>query len=132
MSSQSAPESPTEIALSYLGSFAGRDPDLIASHVAQDFLNEHTSALGSNSSGRGGYRERLPDFLADMVDLNYEVEHLVVDGNTVAAFYVMTAKWQGGAPIRIRGVQRLVVDHGLIVHRTDYWDSQTFLNQIDE
>ena len=130
MSSHSTAPSPAEIARSYLRSFGTRDPRVIASHVTDDFVNEHTSALGSNSVGSEAYLERLPGFLADMIDLNYEVEDLVDQDETVAVFYVLTAKWQGGVSIRIRGVQRLVMINGLISHRTDYWDSQTFLNQI--
>lgn len=120
------------IVRSYLGSFADRDPVQIAAHVAVDFVNEHTSTLASGCEGKVAYLERLPGFLADMVDLNYEIEQLVVEGATVAAFYTMTALWQGGAPLRIRGVQRLVVRDGLIAHRTDYWDSQVFLDQTQE
>ena len=64
--------------------------------------------------GRSANLDRLPGFLGDMVELCYEIEDLVVDGSAVAAFYTMTAKWQGEAPISIRGVQRLVIADGLI------------------
>lgn len=120
------------VARSYLESFAGRDPDAIAAHVSADFVNEHTAALGQGCRGRDVYRERLPGFLADMVDLRYDIEHLVVENNTAAVFYTMTARWQGEAPISIRGVQRLVIDDGLIVHRVDYWDSAGFLAQASD
>ena len=66
-----------------------------------------------------------------MVDLRYEIEDLVTADATVAAFYTMTARWQGGAPIVVRGVQRLVMRSNLIVHRTDYWDSKVFLDQVE-
>lgn len=98
--------------------------------VSVDFVNEHTAALGSGCTGRDAYRERLPSFLADMVDLQYEVERLVADGAQVAAFYTMRARWKGETPISIRGVQRLQVVDGLITHRTDYWDSAVFLGQV--
>lgn len=124
-------DTPAKIARAYLESFAGRDPKQIAAHVAEHFVNEHTSALGSGCVGRSAYLDRLPGFLADMVELCYEIEDLVVDGSAVAAFYTMTAKWQGEAPISIRGVQRLVMADGLISHRTDYWDSQVFLQQVE-
>lgn len=129
--SDSRAEGPATIAQSYLDSFASGDPEQIAAHVTADFVNEHTSALGSSCTGRDAYLARLPNFLADMVDLKYEVEELVVDGPAVAAFYEMTATWHGQAPIRIRGVQRLVMRDGGIAHRTDYWDSQVFLAQVE-
>ncbi len=127
-----------EVVASYLASFAGGDPDAIAAHVSEDFVNEHTAALGSGCVGRAAYRERLPAFLADMVGLDYAVEDLVVDTDAaapddagrVAAFYRMTARWQGDAPFTVRGVQRLEVADGLITRRTDYWDSAVFLAQV--
>ncbi len=126
-----------EIVRSYFDAFAGREPADIAAHVADDFVNEHTSALGAGCVGRAAYLDRLPGFLADMVDLRYVVEELVVDESvgevaTAAVFYTMTALWQGSAPIKIRGAQRLEVRDGLIVHRTDYWDSKVFLQQVEK
>jgi predicted ester cyclase len=110
---------------------AGADADLIAGHVADGFINEHTAGLGTGCVGKAAYRDRLPGFLADMVDLHYEVEDLLIDGERAAAFYTMTASWQGNVPISIRGVQRFVVHDDLIRHRTDYWDSAVFLAQAD-
>jgi predicted ester cyclase len=119
------------IVRSYLRAFAGADPDLIADHVADGFINEHTAGLGTGCVGKTAYRDRLPGFLADMVGLQYEVEDLLIDGERAAAFYTMTASWQGNIPISIRGVQRFVVCDELIRHRTDYWDSAVFLAQAD-
>ncbi len=129
MSESNAAATPSAIARSYLESFAGGSAEAIAAHVSPDFVNEHTSALGAGCVGQDVYRQRLVGFLAGMVDLRYEIEHLVVEGSEVAAFYTMTARWQGEHPISVRGVQRLVVAHGLITHRTDYWDSAVFLTQ---
>lgn len=126
----SNPSKPAELASAYLLSFSTGDPDLIAAHVCDEFVNEHTAALGSGCVGRETYRDRLVGFLADMVDLRYDIEHLLVDGGEVAAFYTMTANWQGTAPIRVRGVQRLRVADGCITHRVDYWDSAVFLTQV--
>jgi len=127
----SAPSTTESVARAYMASFASGDPDAVAAHVAADFVNEHTAALGSGCTGRDAYRERLPGFLSDMAGLVYDVEHVVVDGTTAAVFYTMTARWQGGTPIRVRGAQRLVIEADLIVHRVDYWDSKVFLDQLD-
>ena len=120
------------IARSYLESFATGSAETIADHVSADFVNEHTSALGAGCVGRDAYRRALVGFLNDMVDLRYEVEQLIVEGSEVAAFYTLTARWQGEHPVSVRGVQRLVVADGLITHRTDYWDSAVFLTQASE
>ena len=132
-SQKSSPElSPEAVVRSWFASFATGNPDEIAAHVAPDFINEHTAALGSSSQGKAAYRERLPGFLSDMSGLRYEIEQLLVDGADVAAFYVMQASWQGTASFVIRGGQRLRVINGLITYRIDYWDSAAFLVQISD
>lgn len=132
MNESNEAETPEAIARSYLESFAAGDADTIAAHVSPDFVNEHTSALGSGCAGREVYRRRLVGFLAEMVGLRYEVENLIVEGSEVAVFYTMTADWQGEHAVSVRGAQRLVVADGLITHRTDYWDSAVFLTQTSE
>jgi len=116
---------------SYLASFDGRDPDAIAAHVSDEFVNEHTAALGDGCVGRASYRRRLPAFLDDMQDLHYELEDLIVDGPRAAAAYTMHARWRGDRPIAVRGVQRLRVVQGLITERVDYWDAADFLLQAE-
>ncbi len=131
--STTAPEAPnavTIVAHAYLDAFSRADPAEIASRVSPTFVNEHTAALGSGCMGRDAYLERLPGFLHDMEGLRYEVESMVAADDVVAAFYTMTARWQGDSPISVRGVMRLRVDGGLITHRTDYWDSAVFLTQV--
>lgn len=129
-----ATPSPLDVAREYLSSFSSGDPATIAALVADDFVNEHTAGLGAGCVGRAAYQERLGGFLSDMQGLTYEVEHLIADTESgeVAAFYVMSARWQGTAPFRIRGVQRLRIRDGRISHRTDYWDSAVFLAQVDD
>ncbi len=129
-----AEQVPTETERSvrgYLGSFLGRDPDAIAARVSDDFVNEHAAALGEGSRGRAAYRERLPGFLADMHELRYEIEDVIVDGTRAAVAYTMHARWQGDRPISVRGVQRLRVTDGLITERVDYWDTADFLLQAE-
>ena len=113
------PDDPAAVARSYLDAFATADPDVIASHVSEDFSNEHTAALGSGCRGRDAYRERLPGFLANMAGLRYSIDHLVADGASVAVFYTMTARWQGTTPIEVQGAQRLEIVDGSIIRRVD-------------
>lgn len=120
------------MARSYLDAFSRADPTEIASHVSPGFVNEHTSALGSGCTGRDTYLERLPGFLRDMADLRYEVESLISESDVVAAFYTMTARFQGESPISIRGVMRMQIHDGQITKRTDYWDSAVFLTQVSD
>ena len=125
---------PTEterVVRSYLESFSGRDPDAIAAHVSDGFVNDHTAALGEGCVGRTAYRDRLPAFLADMHELRYDLEDLIIDGDRAAAAYTMHARWRGDRPISVRGVQRLRVAQGLITERVDYWDSAGFLLQAE-
>lgn len=124
--------SPTEVVLSYLSAFDQGDAATIAAHVAADFVNDHTAALGTGCEGRAAYLGRLPGFLESMPELHYEIDHLIADGAEVAAFYTMTGRWRGEREFTVRGAQRLVVEDGLITHRTDYWDSAAFLRQVDD
>ena len=122
---------PGSVAASYLASFASGEPAAVAAHVSETFSNIHTSALGSPSHGRAEYLARLHDFLATFVGLAYEAEEILVDGDRVAAAYVMRAR-ADGVPLEIRGVMRLTVRNGLIERRTDYFDSLTFLRQTGQ
>jgi steroid delta-isomerase-like uncharacterized protein len=120
----------TTVAVAYLASFSRADADAIAAHVAPGFRNEHTSALGSSSTGRDEYRRRLPGFLASFPGLAYDVEQVVADERgAVAVAYRMTAT-SDGHPVAVRGVMVFDVVDGLIARRTDYWDSLGFLRQV--
>lgn len=115
---------------SYLASFETADPDAVAAHVSDDFVNDHTSALGTSCVGRDAYRARLPDFLASMPGMAYRADDVVVDGGRAAAFYTMTGTWNG-VPFEVRGAQRLEVRDNKITSRLDHWDSAVFLRQVD-
>lgn len=120
--------SPAELCSSYLASFATGDPDRIAAHVTDDFVNEHTAALGGGCVGIDEYRRRLPNFLASMPGLRYEQEDIVADGDRVMAAYTMHAVVNARA-IAIRGVMRFQVEGDKIARRIDYWDSLVFKQQ---
>jgi ketosteroid isomerase-like protein len=122
--------SAADVARSYVESFASADPDVIAAHVADGFVNEHASALGSACRGRDEYRRRLPGFLASLPGLRYDVEQVIGDGPTVAVPYRLTAV-SDGHRVDLRGVMVIEVVDGAIARRTDYWDALTFLRQTD-
>lgn len=126
------PMEAASLARSYLESFAAGDPDAIAAHVSDGFVNEHTAALGSSCEGRAEYRRRLPGFLESMPELRYEIEDMILDaeGERLAVAYTLRAR-VNDRDITVRGVMRMWVSHGLITRRTDYWDSKVFLDQID-
>jgi len=113
----------------YIDALNGGDPDRIAACVTEDFINEHTSALGQSRRGRASYRERLPSFLAEFAGLHYEMEDIVVEDDRAAVAYTMTCTCRD-IPVSIRGMFRFRVDDGLISHRVDYWDSAAFLQQV--
>ena len=110
---------------SYLDSFTSRDPAAIAAHVTEDFVNEHTAALGSGCVGRDEYAARVPGFLASMPALRYEVEDVIAEGRRVAAAYTLHAVVDE-RPVAVRGMMRFEVRDGLIARRVDYWDSLVF------
>ncbi|MCU0259673.1 MAG: nuclear transport factor 2 family protein [Ilumatobacteraceae bacterium] len=122
---------PADVVRSYLASFASGDPDAVAAHVTDGFVNDHTAALGSGCEGRDEYRRRLPGFLGTFDGLRYDDVEVIADGDRVAATYRMRATHEGH-PVDIRGVMVFDVVDGLIARRTDYWDSLVFLRQVGQ
>jgi steroid delta-isomerase-like uncharacterized protein len=112
----------------YLTALSNGDVEAIIALVTDDFHNEHTSSLGSGSTGRDTYRQRLPGFLAQFAALHYEVVDIIAEGDRVAARYRLTANFDGH-PLDIPGVMLFQLRDGLIARRTDVWDSLTFLRQ---
>jgi SnoaL-like domain len=118
---------------SYLASFGSGDPDAIAAHVADGFVNDHASALGAGCVGRAEYRARLPGFLASLPGLRYDTGQPLVDGDRVAAPYTLHATGSTpdgvAVPVTIRGVMLLRFDGDLVAERLDVWDALTYLRQ---
>lgn len=120
---------PAAVCVAYLAAFATGDAELVLAHVADGFVNEHTAALGEGSVGIDEYRGRLPQFLASMPELRYDIEDVVATGARVLIPYTLRAR-VNGREIAVRGVMRFVVDSdGRIAHRVDYWDSEVFRRQ---
>ena len=115
---------PTALCVGYLEAFSTGTADAVAAFVTDDFVNEHTAALGGGCVGIDEYRRRLPGFLASMPGLRYEIEDVVAD---CAAYTLRTTV--NDRPIAVRGVMRFVVRDGRIAHRIDYWDSLVFQRQ---
>jgi len=128
----------------YLAAFERGDADEIASFVADGFVNEHLAELGSGCVGRDEYRRRLPGFLADFAGVRYTVIDSVVDTGTDPGFDMGSGAPAGGSAVVVRyrlratcsgtdvdvpGIMWCTVIDGEITHRTDLWDSLTFLRQ---
>jgi ketosteroid isomerase-like protein len=116
------------VAEAYLASFVTRDPATIASHVTDDFVNEHHSALGDGCTGRATYEQRLAGFLAMFEGLRYEVVRTIEGGDAAAIEYRLLAR-HDGHDIDIAGVMLFDIRHGLVSRRVDTWDALTFLRQ---
>jgi limonene-1,2-epoxide hydrolase len=119
---------PAEVCQAYLAAFATANPDAVTALVTDDFVNEHTAALGSGCVGKAEYASRVPGFLASMPGLRYYVEEVVADGPRVMAAYTLHTT-VNERPIAVRGVMRFRVEGELIAHRVDYWDSLVFKQQ---
>jgi ketosteroid isomerase-like protein len=120
--------SPAETCVGYLDAFSTGDPDAVAAFVTDDFVNEHTAALGSGCVGVEEYRQRLPGFLSSMPGLRYDIEDVMSDGDRVCAAYTLRTT-VNDRPIAVRGVMRFVVRDERVAHRVDYWDSLVFQHQ---
>jgi limonene-1,2-epoxide hydrolase len=120
--------SPSEVCVAYLAAFSSGESARIASFVTEDFVNEHTAALGSGCIGQAEYARRVPAFLASMPGLTYDIDEVIADGSRVAVAYVLRAT-VNDRPIAVSGMMRFVVDGDRIAKRTDYWDSLVFKQQ---
>ncbi|MBN8840800.1 MAG: nuclear transport factor 2 family protein [Sphingomonadales bacterium] len=120
---------PLEVALGYIAAFSSGDPDQVADRVTADFANNQMGVLGSRFAGRDLYRTRLAGFLKQFEGISYTVASPIVQGNVVAAPYVMTAS-DAGRPLRIEGVMMITVEGDLVAQRDDYWDGLTYFRQI--
>lgn len=96
--------------------------------VTDDFVNEHTAALGSGCTGKDEYVRRVPGFLASMPGLRYEIEDIAADGDRVYAAYTLHTH-VNDRDVAVRGVMRFIVRGELIAKRIDYWDSLVFKQQ---
>lgn len=119
---------PVQVCAAYLAAFATGDPGQITSKVTDDFVNEHTAAIGTGCTGKAAYIERVPNFLASMPGLRYDVEDIVGEGERVFAAYTLHTR-VNDRDVAVRGVMRFVVRGELIARRTDYWDSLVFQRQ---
>lgn len=119
---------PAAVCAAYLAAFATGDPDAVTSLVTDDFVNEHTAALGTGCTGKREYARRVPGFLAAMPGLRYEVEEIIADDDRVAAAYTLHTRIND-RDVAVRGMMRFRVTGDRIAHRTDYWDSLVFKEQ---
>jgi len=135
----------------YLAAFERGDADEVASFVTDGFVNEHLAELGSGCVGRDEYRRRLPGFLADFSGVRYTVTDTVTGsasgsvtdtgsepgagartgGSTVVVRYRLRAIYDG-SDVDVPGIMWCTVVDGAITHRTDLWDSLTFLRQTGQ
>lgn len=123
-----AHSSTNDLISSYLLSFETGAPEQVAAHVADNFQNEHLGFLGAGCSGKAVYLERLKGFLSAFENLSYKIESIVSDEGQGAARYTMRFT-QKGRDISVQGMMWFTFENGLIVKRTDCWDSLQYLKQ---
>ena len=132
-----------DVARSYLAALGSDDPDAVAAHVTDDFVNEHQSEIGSGCTGRAAYRERLPGFMASFPNRCYTVVEAVegppLDGSDAAGSdtAVVAVRYRFGADaeghrIDIPGVMWFGIRDGSITRRIDTWDSLTYFRQTEQ
>ncbi len=118
----------SDVCRQYLAAFASGSAEDVVAWVTDDFVNEHTAALGSGCVGRSEYATRVPGFLASMPGLRYDIEDVLADDDRVAVAYVLRATVNDRA-VAVRGVMRFLVRDALVAKRVDYWDSLVFKEQ---
>lgn len=117
-----------ELVSSYLASFTSADPEVIVSHVCEEFENNQVGLLGTSCTGRETYRQRLKGFLENFKNLRYTIEEIIEADDRVAVAYKMNAE-DNRRPIEIQGAMFFTIQDGLISRRNDYWDGLSYLKQ---
>ncbi len=101
----------------------------MAAHVTDDFVNEHTAALGSGCVGRSAVcRSRCPGSWHRCRGCATRWRTSSPTDSRVAVAYTLHAVVDD-RPVAVRGMMRFEVRDGLIARRVDYWDSLVFQRQ---
>ena len=114
---------------SYLAAFASGEPEAVAAHVCDDFVNEHVGVLGVGCAGKAAYQSRLAGFLSGFENLHYDPEAVTVGGDQGAARYRMHFS-DNSKPVQIRGMMWFELRDHLIAKRIDCWDGLSYFKQV--
>ena len=106
-----------------------------SSLVTDDFVNEHTSALGCVPSAAG--TAAAAGFLVAFDGLHYEVEDVLADGDRAAVAYRLAGRLRrdrtaSAGPSASAASSASASPTGLIAHRVDYWDGLDFQRQTGQ
>ncbi|MGN6663548.1 MAG: ester cyclase [Solirubrobacterales bacterium] len=127
-----------EVAMASIEGAIGRDPDRIVAPAHPEGYVDDFVAIGE-FQGKEAVRAFFGELFAAMPDFEMSVERVVADEGAVAVKWRAEATF-GGAPfqgiqatgrrVRLRGVDFLEIEDGLIRRNTIFYDGASFARQI--
>jgi steroid delta-isomerase-like uncharacterized protein len=126
-----------KVVRSYYEAMAGRDPDAIAAHYAEDGVHE-VVPLGV-FRGREAVRSLFREIVSAVPDVETTIERMVADTQRAAVEWRLTGSFTGGPfqgidptgrRIELRGVDLLEVEGGELKRGTVYYDGAEFARQV--
>ena len=125
-----------DLAGAFMGGWSRRDPDAIADVLAAAFV-DHDPVEGQ-ASGRAGYKEMTAAYFAAFPDLCVRTEDVIVEKDKAAVRWTATGSHGGdlmgipatGREVRLKGVDILRAQGGLLVERWGEFDALSMLRQL--
>jgi len=126
----------------YRGWFAeiwnGRQVDLMEKYITEESLFHSVNETGKSLKGPAGFRPFLETLLAAFPDIQFDVQHVIEDGDFAAGRWVarMTHTGQGmgvaptGKEIVLTGMGFVRVADGKVQEVWDEWDRLGLLSAI--
>lgn len=127
-----------EVAMASIEGALERDPDrIVASAHPEDYVDDFV-AIGE-FQGKDAVHAFFGELFAAMPDFEMSVERVVADEGAVAVKWQAEATFSGapfqgiqatGRRVRLRGVDFLEIEDGLIRRNTIFYDGASFARQI--
>lgn len=131
--------SSAQLAEALFAAYGRRDLRALESMYDRDSVHVEMCS-GRMKEGSEAIASGLGYFLRCFPDAKWEVDKLIASGDSVAATYRLTAALQAdlgnirgqGQRICIEGVFLIHTESGVIRRSEDYWDMNTFIEQLTD
>jgi steroid delta-isomerase-like uncharacterized protein len=122
-------EQTKEVIRQVVAAWNSHDPAHVAAHYTEDCYGMDV-AIARPQIGRAGVQGMFAAYYQAFPDLTITEDDMIVDGDHVALFWTAHATHLGpilnippsGRPVTARGVNRLVLQDGLVCETLTIWD----------
>jgi len=97
--------------------------------VAPDYVNHGPNDPGT-ARGPEAVKAVAREYLAEIPDVRFRVEHIVAEGDYVAARWTCWGTHRSGRPVSVTGIAYLRLEGGRIAESWNQWDAAGYERQI--